>query len=101
MRLAVGASRPQLRAVAEGMPVAALTGTLADRYRRGPAAGAAGVARAKTGNLTGVDTEAGYVVDTDGRLLVFAFLTDRAVGPDATEAALDRLVGRLATCGCG
>ena len=100
VRLAVGPGRPQLRAVAEGLPVAALTGTLADRYRRGPATAAAGLARAKTGTLAGVNTVAGYVVDADGRLLVFAFLTDRAVGPDPTEAALDRLVGRLATCGC-
>ena len=100
VRFAVAPDHPQLRAVAEGMPVAALTGTLADRFRRGPAATAAGLARAKTGTLAGVNTISGYVVDTDGRLLVFAFLTDRAVGPDATEAALDRLVGRLATCGC-
>ena len=100
VRLAVGPAHPQLRAVADGLPVAALTGTLADRFRRGPAAAAAGLARAKTGTLAGVNTIAGYVVDADGRLLVFAFLSDRAVGPDATEAALDRLVGRLATCGC-
>jgi serine-type D-Ala-D-Ala carboxypeptidase/endopeptidase (penicillin-binding protein 4) len=100
VRLAVAPAQPQLRTVAEGMPVAALTGTLADRFRRGSANAAAGVARAKTGTLAGVNTEAGYVVDADGRLLVFAFLTDRAVDPDATEAALDRLVGLLARCGC-
>jgi D-alanyl-D-alanine carboxypeptidase/D-alanyl-D-alanine-endopeptidase (penicillin-binding protein 4) len=87
--------------VAEGLPVAGLTGTLDERYGRGPAAAAAGVARAKTGTLAGVNTIAGYVVDAGGRLLVFAFLTDRATAPDATEAALDALVGRLAGCGCG
>jgi D-alanyl-D-alanine carboxypeptidase/D-alanyl-D-alanine-endopeptidase (penicillin-binding protein 4) len=101
VQLAIGPGHPQLRAVAEGLPVAALTGTLADRFRQGPAATGAGVARAKTGTLAGVNTITGYVVDVDGRLLVFAFLTDRAVGPTATEAALDRLVARLATCGCG
>ena len=100
IRLVVGPAHPQLRAIADGLPVAAVTGTLADRFHRGPAAVAAGLARAKTGTLAGVNTIAGYVVDADDRLLVFAFLTDRAVGPDATEAALDRLVGRLATCGC-
>jgi D-alanyl-D-alanine carboxypeptidase/D-alanyl-D-alanine-endopeptidase (penicillin-binding protein 4) len=100
VRLVVSPARPQLRGVADGMPVAALTGTLADRFRRGPSTAAAGLARAKTGTLAGVNAIAGYVVDAEGRLLVFAFLTDRAVGPDATEAALDRLVGRLATCGC-
>jgi D-alanyl-D-alanine carboxypeptidase/D-alanyl-D-alanine-endopeptidase (penicillin-binding protein 4) len=100
VQLAVDGSHPQLRPIAAGLPVAGLTGTLADRYRKGPAAAAAGVVRAKTGTLAGVNAIAGYVVDADGRLLVFAFLTDRAVGPDATEAALDRLVARLAGCGC-
>src|SRR4051794_13603573 len=93
-------SRPNLRVVLAGMPVAGLTGTLASRYRHGPAAAAAGVARAKTGTLAGVNTVTGYLVDADGRGLVFAFLTDRAAGPDATEAALDRLVARLVGCGC-
>lgn len=100
VQLALDPRHPKLRAVAEGLPVAGLTGTLDERYGRGAAAAAAGVARAKTGTLAGVNTIAGYVVDADGRLLVFAFLTDRASGPDATEAALDALVGRLAGCGC-
>src|SRR3954447_1953843 len=93
-------ARPNLRVVLAGMPLAGLTGTLASRYRHGPAAAAAGVARAKTGTLAGVNTITGSVVDVDGRLLVFAFMTDRAAGPDATEAALDRLVARLVGCGC-
>lgn len=100
VQLAASATHPELRAVLDGLPVAGLTGTLASRYRHGPARGAAGVARAKTGTLAGVNTIAGYLVDADGRLLMFAFMTDRAVGPDATEAALDRLVARLASCGC-
>jgi D-alanyl-D-alanine carboxypeptidase/D-alanyl-D-alanine-endopeptidase (penicillin-binding protein 4) len=100
VQIAVDPRHPRLRAVAEGLPVAGLTGTLDDRYRHGAAAAAAGVARAKTGTLAGVNTIAGYVVDAAGRLLVFAFLTDRASAPDAAEAALDVLVGRLARCGC-
>src|SRR3954452_8089050 len=79
-------ARPNLRVVLAGMPVGGLTGTLASRYRHGPAAAAAGVARAKTGTLAGVNTVTGYLVAADGRVLVFAFLTDRAAGPDATEA---------------
>ena len=73
---------------------------MATRYRRGPSLAAAGVARAKTGTLAGVNTITGFVVDADARLLVFAFMTDRASGPAAAEAALDRLVARLATCDC-
>jgi serine-type D-Ala-D-Ala carboxypeptidase/endopeptidase (penicillin-binding protein 4) len=92
---------PALSPVIEGLPVAGLTGTLAMRYRTLPALTAAGVVRAKTGTLTGVNTLAGEVVDRSGRLLVFAFLAPRAPSPSLTEAALDRLAARLARCGCG
>jgi D-alanyl-D-alanine carboxypeptidase/D-alanyl-D-alanine-endopeptidase (penicillin-binding protein 4) len=92
---------PILSPVIEGLPIAGLTGTLAMRYRTLPASEAAGVVRAKTGTLTGVNTLAGEVVDRSGRLLVFAFLAPRAPLPSLTEAALDRLAARLARCGCG
>ena len=100
VQLATAAAHPELRVILDGMPVAGLTGTLATRYRHGPAGAAAGVVRAKTGTLAGVNTITGVVVDADGRPLVFAFLTDRASGPTVTEAALDRVVARLAGCGC-
>lgn len=92
--------RPALRPLLAGLPVAGFTGTVADRYRRGPTRAGAGVVRAKTGTLTGVSALAGYVVDADGRLLVFAFLTDRAPSTEPAQEALDRLAGRLARCGC-
>src|SRR4051794_9569777 len=98
LRLVV--TRPELRPIAAGLPVAGFTGTLADRYRGRPGRDGAGVVRAKTGTLAGVNTLAGLVRDADGRLLVFAFLTDRAADPDTTEAALDRLASALADCGC-
>jgi D-alanyl-D-alanine carboxypeptidase/D-alanyl-D-alanine-endopeptidase (penicillin-binding protein 4) len=100
IRAAISPRYPQLRAIAEGLPVAGLTGTLADRYRTKRDRGAAGVTRAKTGSLTGVDTLAGIVVDTSGRLLVFALQASHAPDPQHTEAALDRIVARLAGCGC-
>ncbi len=99
LRAAVG--NPTLSPVIEGLPVAGLTGTLASRYRMSPASQAAGVVRAKTGTLTGVNTLAGQVVDRSGRLLVFAFLAPKAPLPSTTEAALDRLAARLVRCGCG
>jgi serine-type D-Ala-D-Ala carboxypeptidase/endopeptidase (penicillin-binding protein 4) len=87
--------------VLDMLPVAAWSGTLAGRFLR---SAGAGVVRAKTGTLTSVSTLAGLVHDKDGRLLAFAFLADR-VGPttedtEAAEAALDRAVAVLATCGC-
>ncbi|MEU6139912.1 D-alanyl-D-alanine carboxypeptidase/D-alanyl-D-alanine-endopeptidase [Streptomyces sp. NPDC047081] len=89
-------AHPELRAVLTGLPVAGFTGTLTARY----ADGAAGVVRAKTGTLTGVNTLAGTVVDQDGRLLAFAFLASDTSSAEAAQAALDRTATALAACGC-
>ncbi|WP_336115245.1 D-alanyl-D-alanine carboxypeptidase/D-alanyl-D-alanine endopeptidase [Streptomyces sp. PTD9-10] len=88
--------RPGLRPVLTGLPVAGFTGTLAARYTDG----AAGVVRAKTGTLTGVNTLAGTVVDQDGHLLAFAFLASGTTNRDEAQAALDRTATALAGCGC-
>ncbi|MER6786284.1 D-alanyl-D-alanine carboxypeptidase/D-alanyl-D-alanine-endopeptidase [Streptomyces sp. NPDC000658] len=88
--------RPDLRPVLTGLPVAGFTGTLTSRYTDG----AAGVVRAKTGTLTGVNTLAGTVVDRDGRLLAFALMADGTTDPAAAQAALDRAATALAGCGC-
>jgi len=90
-------SRPDLRAALTGLPVAGFTGTLSARYTDG----AAGVVRAKTGTLTGVNALAGTVVDRDGRLLAFAFLAANTTSPTEAQAALDRTATALAACGCG
>ncbi|MFF1723834.1 D-alanyl-D-alanine carboxypeptidase/D-alanyl-D-alanine endopeptidase [Streptomyces sviceus] len=90
-------ARPELRPVLTGLPVAGFTGTLTSRYTDG----AAGVVRAKTGTLTGVNTLAGTVVDQEGRLLAFAFLAADTTDPGAAQSALDRTASALAACGCG
>jgi serine-type D-Ala-D-Ala carboxypeptidase/endopeptidase (penicillin-binding protein 4) len=92
--------RPELRPVVAGLPVAGFSGTVFDRFRERDTRRGAGVVRAKTGTLNGVSALAGQLVDADGRLLVFAFLTDRAPSPDVAEDALDALAARLARCGC-
>ncbi|MGW7370092.1 D-alanyl-D-alanine carboxypeptidase/D-alanyl-D-alanine endopeptidase [Streptomyces sp. NPDC054841] len=84
-------ARPQLRPVLTGLPVAGFTGTLSGRS----AAGSAGLVRAKTGTLTGVDTLAGTVVSADGRLLAFAFLAGGTPSAEAARPALDRLAAAL------
>ncbi|MFF3461658.1 D-alanyl-D-alanine carboxypeptidase/D-alanyl-D-alanine-endopeptidase [Streptomyces sp. NPDC002619] len=91
------ASRPDLRPVLTGLPVAGFTGTLTTRYTDG----AAGIVRAKTGTLTGVNALAGTVVDQDGRLLAFAFLASGTTSPLDAQAALDQAATALAGCGCG
>ncbi|MEW2073653.1 D-alanyl-D-alanine carboxypeptidase/D-alanyl-D-alanine-endopeptidase [Streptomyces sp. NPDC012403] len=89
-------AHPELRPALTGLPVAGFTGTLAGRYTDG----AAGVVRAKTGTLTGVNTLAGTVVDKDGRLLAFAFLANGTTAPTAAQSALDKAATALAACGC-
>jgi serine-type D-Ala-D-Ala carboxypeptidase/endopeptidase (penicillin-binding protein 4) len=89
-------AHPELRPTLTGLPVAGFTGTLTSRYTNG----AAGVVRAKTGTLTGVNTLAGTVVDRDGRLLAFAFLASNTMDPAAAQSALDRTATALAACGC-
>lgn len=87
-----------LRPLLVGLPVAGGSGTLADRYADS-ASGGRGWVRAKTGTLTGVNSLAGTVLDADGRVLVFALLSN---GPDpaAVRPRLDTLAAALRTCGC-
>lgn len=83
-----------------GLPVAGVTGTLADRFYTEASYAGAGVVHAKTGTLTGVSSLAGTVVDREGRLLVFAFLTNSAVDIYDARAGLDIAATVLARCGC-
>jgi D-alanyl-D-alanine carboxypeptidase/D-alanyl-D-alanine-endopeptidase (penicillin-binding protein 4) len=98
LREAADPAHPELRPVLTGLPVAAFTGTLADRYTSG---GAGGIVRAKTGTLTGVNTLAGTAVDQDGHLLAFAFMAEGTTDPTAAQSTLDRTATALSACGCG
>ncbi|MGW7432891.1 D-alanyl-D-alanine carboxypeptidase/D-alanyl-D-alanine endopeptidase [Streptomyces sp. NPDC054861] len=89
-------ARPTLRPVLTGLPVGGFSGTLESRFGTGPAAPGAGLVRAKTGTLTGVNALAGTVVTADGRLLAFAFLAGRTTSPTDAQSALDRLSAALA-----
>ncbi|MGW7293248.1 D-alanyl-D-alanine carboxypeptidase/D-alanyl-D-alanine endopeptidase [Streptomyces xiamenensis] len=98
--------RPELRPALTGMPVAGFTGTLTGRYGAGAdaaggSADGAGVVRAKTGTLTGVNTLAGTAVTADGRVLAFAFLANDTRDANAAQNALDAAATGLATCHCG
>ena len=79
IRLAAAASRPGLRAVITGLPVAGFSGTLAPGGSVFPDVGQAGlgVVRAKTGNLSTVVSLAGIAEARDGQLFAFAFMADR------------------------
>jgi D-alanyl-D-alanine carboxypeptidase/D-alanyl-D-alanine-endopeptidase (penicillin-binding protein 4) len=89
-----------LRPIITGLPVAGGVGTLDDRYARdGKAAAGRGVVRAKTGSLTGVSSLAGVVTDADGRLLVFALMSNGA-GPAVVRPLHDAMAAALSRCGC-
>jgi D-alanyl-D-alanine carboxypeptidase/D-alanyl-D-alanine-endopeptidase (penicillin-binding protein 4) len=107
--LALAASRPQLRAVITGLPVAGFAGTLSagDSDFGGIASlddGAArGVVRAKTGNLATVADLAGLAYDRDGKLLLFAILAPDVPGAGLLQNAADAIdsaAAGLARCGC-
>jgi D-alanyl-D-alanine carboxypeptidase/D-alanyl-D-alanine-endopeptidase (penicillin-binding protein 4) len=96
LRAAAGGSDGRLGPILDGLPVAGFTGTLADRYRHKADKPGAGVVRAKTGSLTGVNALAGLVVDRAGRLLGFAVLAAGSTDRDVVEAGLDKIAASLA-----
>jgi len=89
----------KLRPLLTALPVAGGSGTLANRYGDVAASGK-GWVRAKTGTLTGANSLAGAVVDTEGKLLVFAFMSNSPESKDVVRPALDVLAATLRGCGC-
>lgn len=89
-----------LSAIAPGLPVAGLTGTLASRFTSSATRPGRGFVHAKTGTLTGVVSMAGTVLAADGRLLVFAMIDNDVSSIPRTRETMDEVASRLATCGC-
>jgi D-alanyl-D-alanine carboxypeptidase/D-alanyl-D-alanine-endopeptidase (penicillin-binding protein 4) len=91
----------KLRPLLGGLPVAGGSGTLETRYNTAATAPGRGWVRAKTGTLgtPPVNSLAGVVLDADGRLMVFAFMTNGSVSTTA-RPALDAIAAALRQCGC-
>ena len=78
----------------ESLPKGGEEGTLAGRFKRGPAAGRV---RAKTGFITGARTLSGYVDTVGGRRLAFSLLANQYSTPTGeVNRAQDRIVELLA-----
>ncbi|WP_327006665.1 D-alanyl-D-alanine carboxypeptidase/D-alanyl-D-alanine-endopeptidase [Dactylosporangium sp. NBC_01737] len=101
LAMAARSDRADLHGIFSGLPVAGYSGTLTLRFiKPQEGSGAAGLVRAKTGTLTGVNSLTGIVVDADGRTLAFAFMADQTTDRDKAVVALDRVAAALAACGC-
>ncbi|MGO9385706.1 MAG: D-alanyl-D-alanine carboxypeptidase/D-alanyl-D-alanine-endopeptidase [Mycobacterium sp.] len=99
VQAAAGPDQPALRSLLDLLPIAAGSGTLADRFLD-PATnqGPAGWLRAKTGSLTATNALVGLLTDRSGRVLTFAFLSNDA-GPNGRNV-MDALATKLWSCGC-
>jgi D-alanyl-D-alanine carboxypeptidase/D-alanyl-D-alanine-endopeptidase (penicillin-binding protein 4) len=103
VRLAGQADHPELRTLVTGLPIAGFTGTMGHRFIDKGTRAFAGLVRAKTGTLDNVTSLAGTVVDADGRVLVFAFISNRTkpvLGSKDSRQGLDALIAVVAACGC-
>lgn len=82
---------PEIAPLLDSMPVAAVSGTLANRYN---GTEGAGWVRAKTGTLDGTSTLAGVVVTDSGRVLTFALLSNE-VDISAARTGADTALSEL------
>lgn len=87
--------RPTARDFMDSLPIAAVDGTLRNRFHGTPAAGNI---RAKTGTLRWADSLSGYVTSAGGERLAFSLLLNRYEPPEGHDqhSELDALALMLA-----
>ncbi len=96
---------PAMRALLTGLPVAGVSGTLAQdagRFTQPAAKDGLGWVRAKTGSVNVTYALAGYVPTVDGQIIVFA-VNSNGVDNNATTGtrpAQDAFAAALRGCGC-
>ncbi len=84
------------------LPVAGWSGSMDYRFAKPEAASGLGVVRAKSGTLNKVNSISGVVQTVDGGLLAFAVLAENVpTWQYPAQDALDKIVAKIASCGCG
>ena len=88
---------PRLEQILFDVPIAGLSGTLADRFDTGHAEPARGVVRGKTGYLGGAATLAGVALTPDGRSVGYSIVVHGFDGADADDAraAVDAVASEI------
>ncbi|WP_104086920.1 D-alanyl-D-alanine carboxypeptidase/D-alanyl-D-alanine-endopeptidase [Arthrobacter sp. GMC3] len=80
-----------------GLPIAGLSGTLGGRFSGGDSLSVAGLVRAKTGTLFEVSALTGYVINAQGRVLVFSIIGNGlTAGPASATPIIDAAATILA-----
>jgi D-alanyl-D-alanine carboxypeptidase/D-alanyl-D-alanine-endopeptidase (penicillin-binding protein 4) len=83
------------------MPVAGWSGSMDYRFAKPESTNAQGMVRAKSGTLHSVNSISGVMQTADGALLAFAVLAeDVPTWQYPAQDALDRIVAKVASCGC-
>lgn len=90
---------PSLRAMLTEVPIAGLTGTLADRFGAPAVADGRGLVRGKTGYLGGTSTLVGVVALPDGRSVGFSIVVYGFESADSAKAkaAVDAIATEIVT----
>ena len=93
----VSGAAPRLEQILYDVPIAGLSGTLADRFDAEDTTGAAGLVRGKTGYLGGAATLAGVAVMPDGRAVGYSIAVHGFDGVDAVaaRAAVDEVAAEI------
>lgn len=102
LRLAATSSDQDARAMIGGLPVAGFNGSLVERFTSSTSYDGLGLARAKTGTLSGVHGYAGITTDKSGTPLLFVALANQVKDKNALEAqaGLDDIAAALSSCAC-
>jgi D-alanyl-D-alanine carboxypeptidase/D-alanyl-D-alanine-endopeptidase (penicillin-binding protein 4) len=90
----------RLQPIADAVPVAQVSGSLASRFGDDADVAGRGVVHAKTGTLTGVSSLSGWIRTADGRVVVQAFLLNNSADDSASHTWLDAAWSAVASCGC-